>query len=90
VASAASKEPWLSSDGGFEVAVLEGGEELARLHMRAALDVELFHRGGDFWRDGGFGDGREDGVSDGVLGDGLDLGGRGLNGDGGWLGSFFF
>ena len=76
-------------DGGGEVAVLEGGEELAGFYVGAALDVELFDRGGDFRRDGGFGDGGEDGVGDDVLGDGLDLGGCGLDGDGGLLGGFF-
>ena len=76
-------------DGGGQVAVFEGGEEFTRFYMRAALDVELFDRSGDFRRDGGFGDGGEDGIGDDVLGEGLDLGGRGLNGDGGWLGGFF-
>ncbi len=77
-------------DGGGEVAVFKGGEELAGFHMRAALDVKLFNRGGDFGRDGGLGDGGEDRVGEGVLGDGLDLGGGGLDGDCGGLGGFFF
>jgi hypothetical protein len=58
--------------------------------MGGALDIELFHRGGDFGRDGCLGDGGEDRVGDGVLGDGLDLGVCGLDWDGCGFGGFFF
>jgi hypothetical protein len=77
------------SDGGGEVAVLESSEELAGFDVGTALDVELFDGGSDLRRDGGFGDGGEDGVGGDVFGDGLDLGGCGLDGDGGLLGGFF-
>jgi len=78
------------SNGSGEVAVLESSEELACFYVGTALDVELFDRGGDLRRDGGFGNGGEDGVGGDVFGEGLDLGGCGLDGDGGGLGSFFF
>ncbi len=59
--------------GGGEVAVFEGGEELASFYVGAALDVELSDRSGDLGGDGGLGEGRESGVGGDVLGDVADL-----------------
>jgi hypothetical protein len=62
----------------------------AGFYARSALDVELAHGRADFGRDGGLGEGGENGVGDDVLGDGALLGVLGLHGDLNLGSGFFF
>ena len=55
--------------GGLQVAVFERDQQLAGLHVRAALDVELLYRRGDLWRDGGLRQRRQHGVGGDLFGD---------------------
>ena len=69
-------------DGGFEIAALEGGNDLAFLHVVTAIDVELHHRLADVGHHAGLAEREQHAIAghnaaNGLLGHAGDLDGRG-------------